>query len=435
MKRCLYIILVVFCLGNLSYSKAKILFTKGSVQKKDRQGRWSTAKQGQVIAENVWLKTGKKSAVVIELAKKSKVKLGENSVLQIRSIRKFKKNIHLQKGSFLAKIKKLGGNDRYNISSPTAIVGVRGTFLYGSVVGTGAKAKSLFCVKEGVINVTGKATQETVSVAQGMGTQVAASTAPVKPKAVNWIKQINWTMSVAVPISTMAITPLSLLPKGGAGVPSVSGVPTPSVPSVPSIGSGTGGGDKDDDEKAAADSDKEQEKAEEEKEKEEKEKEEGASGKIGLSLRLYGAFGSTQLSKPENISTDLDQFNWRVGLQLKYDLFDLSLLSLGIGVDLAYMRLFDSGSVSVDTDAAATFNTLAFVELELLGFIIVQGGGGMYWGLGSYNDNDFGFMLAAGIEIPLGSTFAIPIMLRCDIILGKETLYPISGMTGLAFKF
>ncbi len=400
---CLFL-LTLGLTGIIYADSVQVIGLRGKVEiRQDLKANWTKAVIRIEVDENGWIKTGPKSAVVIRLTNNSKIKIGANSEVQIRSLKKSHTRIYLKKGSIVSKINKLRGSNKFTVRSPSAFAGVRGTLFYSSVQGSGAASKSLFCVKEGAVQVGSTVTKQTVLVTQGLGTQVAASGAPLAPKSVPWISQIDWTMDASVPISE---TPIKAL-KGGSS----SGLtPSGTISGIPSL---LGGEDDDD-----------------KKEKEKKEKEDSSEDFI---FRLYGGYGFTSIADPSSgVTVDRSKTNWRGGLQFEYSLLDLSLLKLGIGIDAGFIRLYKDNTLN---ESPSVINTSAFVELELISFIIAQAGIGQYWGVKDFSGSETGIMAAGGLDIPIGNKMGLFLMIRMDVILATETITPLTGLAGFSFRY
>lgn len=86
-------------------------------------------------------------------------------------------NIAHERGFAWAKVKKLSGGSRFQVSTPTAVAGVRGT-AFSSVVES--KENSWFCVCEGGIDVS--AGDGKVRATRGQSVSVGAGGVPGKPR-------------------------------------------------------------------------------------------------------------------------------------------------------------------------------------------------------------------------------------------------------------
>ena len=116
---------------------ATISEIQGSVEVKTAQGRWSAAKTGMVLNQGDAVRTMAKSTAVLDLdgnAKTAKVAIKENSQLSLVELMENKAGnaqttmLDLSIGKILIRVKKLAtANSKFEVKTPTSIVGVRGT--------------------------------------------------------------------------------------------------------------------------------------------------------------------------------------------------------------------------------------------------------------------------------------------------------------------
>jgi outer membrane protein assembly factor BamB len=107
--------------------------------------------KGMEVTEAEYLKTEAGSKVTILFSTNSEIVLQENSKIAIKNILPKGINTHLNNGSILCNIKRLSNSEEFNVSSPTAIAGVRGTKFYVSY--NAVSKTTRVSVKKGVVNV------------------------------------------------------------------------------------------------------------------------------------------------------------------------------------------------------------------------------------------------------------------------------------------
>ena len=116
---------------------ATILELKGKVEVKTPKGAWMPAKLGMILNPKDIIRTSKKSLAVLNLdglGQTAIVELKEKSQLQLTELLENKQEksqntfLDLALGEILIKAKKLHSEkSRFEVKTPTSIVGVRGT--------------------------------------------------------------------------------------------------------------------------------------------------------------------------------------------------------------------------------------------------------------------------------------------------------------------
>lgn len=120
--------------------KAVIIFSVGEASIESDNGS-EKAKIGSIVSENDKIITKDKSKVDIQLPNESIIRISEKTKIDFASFKdengKRDTQLALASGKIFVKINnKLGKDDRFNVMTPTAIAGVRGTSF---VVETGSK--------------------------------------------------------------------------------------------------------------------------------------------------------------------------------------------------------------------------------------------------------------------------------------------------------
>ena len=111
--------------------RAKLILSSGDVTVKTENSDWADTKIGMVLEQGSVIKTGKQSFAILGLDDGSKIRLESKTEFKITSLskeNKVKKSIfNLFSGKVISTVKKLSKNDVFNIATPTAVAGVRGT--------------------------------------------------------------------------------------------------------------------------------------------------------------------------------------------------------------------------------------------------------------------------------------------------------------------
>lgn len=138
------IMLLVLLIGGFSFAWAQeaqrtvtVLEIRGKAEVKSGQAGWVAVKTGDVIMPKDVIKTGKKSYAVLRLegeVETATVRVQENSQLLIAELSEDKEAgtqnmlLDLALGRILIKAQKLHAEkSRFEVKTPTSIVGVRGT--------------------------------------------------------------------------------------------------------------------------------------------------------------------------------------------------------------------------------------------------------------------------------------------------------------------
>jgi hypothetical protein len=107
------------------------------VEVKIGAGRWAAAKTGMTLTQGDSIRTKAKSLAILDLdgqAKSAKVEVKENSLLNLAELAENKAEgaqktlLDLSLGKILIKVQKLRQDkSKFEVKTPTSIVGVRGT--------------------------------------------------------------------------------------------------------------------------------------------------------------------------------------------------------------------------------------------------------------------------------------------------------------------
>lgn len=117
-----------FAFAQVSSKEAEIVLVKGDV-KIQRAGKveWFDAKEGMKLSDGDTAKTGKASSVEIafDMDKKNVIRLEENSTAILRG--RWLRQIELPNGRIRSLIRKLRKDSSFEIRTPTAVAGARGS--------------------------------------------------------------------------------------------------------------------------------------------------------------------------------------------------------------------------------------------------------------------------------------------------------------------
>ncbi|PKM85943.1 MAG: hypothetical protein CVU87_13760 [Firmicutes bacterium HGW-Firmicutes-12] len=128
-----------------SFRAAEISSLDGSVEIKKSGGEKNiVAFKGMSLTEGDTVITGNKAQLVIKMEDNSSLKVGENTQITISQLSKTKdgkgiiSSFYLKCGKVLAAVKKLLNTDsKFEIKSPTVVMGVRGTKFFAETAGDG----------------------------------------------------------------------------------------------------------------------------------------------------------------------------------------------------------------------------------------------------------------------------------------------------------
>lgn len=130
-----------------------ITFISGDVELYDG-GDWSFAEIGETVEEGDAVRTHADSSCEVQFGKASIIQLKENTDLTFSSILfepgKTNVELKLSKGTLLSKVEKLTSGDSYNVTSPGAICGIRGTQF---LVSTDEEQSTTIAVREGKVSL------------------------------------------------------------------------------------------------------------------------------------------------------------------------------------------------------------------------------------------------------------------------------------------
>ena len=131
---------------------AKVELIKGKVFVTFESGEKRDLKLKEILPVNSVIETKKNSKAVLLVKEIGKVELEENSILKLDKpyLQKLQTHLSLTKGSAKFKVSKLVKDEKLNVFTPTAVVGVRGTDYEIQIADDGSTAIN---VSDGIVNV------------------------------------------------------------------------------------------------------------------------------------------------------------------------------------------------------------------------------------------------------------------------------------------
>lgn len=212
-------------------AEAKITFLRGQVKVNEQRARL-----GQSVKAGDNIQVAKKSGAVVQFGKGALISLSSNTAISVNQLLKNNKlNVHLSQrsGSTFSKI--IPGRAKYQISSPTAVAGVRGTSFQMKMNGKKDATITLLKGKVTVKNQVRKSAKE-VKLTKGKKVTINSKSGKQKVKKLNKkekqvLKGLNQITFVTapeklnanvnarvvtekvVPIETIAIIETASLPK------------------------------------------------------------------------------------------------------------------------------------------------------------------------------------------------------------------------------
>ena len=120
---------IFFCLAPAAWAQeAQVIAVKGVVvYRPDSAADWKRAESGIRLDSNAEIKTAKDASCTLafDLAKKNILTIKEDTILKIESV--LPGHVHLSEGRVFALIKNIGGAGKFEVKTPTAVAGARGT--------------------------------------------------------------------------------------------------------------------------------------------------------------------------------------------------------------------------------------------------------------------------------------------------------------------
>lgn len=136
--------------------------------KKYPSSEWTEASTGMALNEKDTIKTDECATLVLEFPDKSSISLLKNTEITIEELvwdkKAHKVGINMSSGELRAIIKKVDTPSEFQVKTPTAICGAKGTIFYIIVFKNG----TTFYVDEGVIEYLNTISKESYDIYEGM---------------------------------------------------------------------------------------------------------------------------------------------------------------------------------------------------------------------------------------------------------------------------
>lgn len=135
---------LVVCSAQAATGKATVRTVKGTASYAEQGGEWKPLKSGQSLSPGATIKTGVEGAVVLDLGSNGpEVQLFDSTTLGLDRLNVERAGgeavtetqLNLTSGTIKGTVKKLSNASRYEVKTPNAVVGVRGTKYQISVNG------------------------------------------------------------------------------------------------------------------------------------------------------------------------------------------------------------------------------------------------------------------------------------------------------------
>jgi hypothetical protein len=190
MKKTFIILLSLFISLSVLAKDGKVIFSKGNVLVNT-----SKAVKGSEFSYQDKITVGEDGLAVININPGTTIKLKAGTELIIEKPLKTKSTSSfsyiLSKGEIFVKATRTNQN-RYNVKTKPATMGVRGTQFFVSSTGK-SKGQDWMCVNEGKVEVTVDNVKGTVLVNEGEGVAISGGILP-KKKRYKWTKALNWKL-------------------------------------------------------------------------------------------------------------------------------------------------------------------------------------------------------------------------------------------------
>lgn len=153
--------------------KAEVKDAYGEVQQRaGAKAEWRSVNVGDLLAPATVVRTGKDAAVLLLLADRHVIRVGAESTLTLSELGRNKAfSFALAKGRFWSLVNSALKPTKYEVETPSAVVGVSGTVF--SVFYQPQSRDTLVSTAEGLVTV--RSGRRAVKVARGFGTRVAPS--------------------------------------------------------------------------------------------------------------------------------------------------------------------------------------------------------------------------------------------------------------------
>ena len=172
--------------GNIAYAEGEVTVRRGNSR--------VAAEIGDALFEGDVVVTASGSLAILSLSGRGKVKLRGSTTLALESLGS-RTRVKLQRGGVFSRVRKLAGRSGYEVLTPSAVAGVRGTEFF---VAFGRRVEEesdvWLCVNEGIVEVRIPEQGEAVAVEEGEGINILGGDRITDPKFYPWTRELNWNM-------------------------------------------------------------------------------------------------------------------------------------------------------------------------------------------------------------------------------------------------
>ena len=188
------VILLAFSQASAQEIVGKIFFLTGKATIERESGRAEAKLKTEVLRGDI-LATGRGASLILFLSDGSLLKMKPDSRLQIVDLSPRSGRIKLLSGSLFSKIRKLLKDEFFEVETPVAVVGVRGTEFFMAFGKKKGDGRDLWmCVHEGEVAVQAVKVGGQTAVRAGEGIVVTSDGKPTEPKRYKWTEKLNWNM-------------------------------------------------------------------------------------------------------------------------------------------------------------------------------------------------------------------------------------------------
>lgn len=145
---------------------ASVTLMQGDVQV-FRKGEWKPVTSQTTLQEGDLIKTGKGAQVDISMQERAGVRLLSGTETSIKKLMSNQALLELKIGNIIANLEKYGEGSKFEVETPIAILGVRGTQFWGRVEDPRVPIGTTFAVREGTVNVRVKESNEAFILEEG----------------------------------------------------------------------------------------------------------------------------------------------------------------------------------------------------------------------------------------------------------------------------
>jgi hypothetical protein len=196
MKKIITLLVILFASGQAAAQEVvgKVFFLSGKAYVERGSGRADLQLKAEVLKGDT-VATARGSSMILLLSDGSLLKMKPDSKLQIVDLSPRNGRIRLIAGSLFSKVRKLLKDELFQIETPVAVVGVRGTEFFMAFGKKKKEGQDLWmCVHEGVVAVEAVKTGGQAAVREGEGIVVTADGRPTAPRRYKWTEKLNWNM-------------------------------------------------------------------------------------------------------------------------------------------------------------------------------------------------------------------------------------------------